>query len=154
MSSQELPKPGESLAEFVRRRREELGYSQRELASLAGTHLQTIGKIEGNQTSRLNAKTLTGLSRTFKIPVDYLDAVARGVSLESVQQIKICSNCWSSGSEADPIWLDRRSKYCFMCGGMLRSQCSRCGKSIESLKYRFCPYCGQPYQESWNPPSK
>lgn len=148
MSGTELPKPGESLAEYVKRRREELGYSQRQLASLSGTHIQTIGKIEGKDTTRLNAKTLTGLSRTFKIPVDYLDAVARGVPIETVQQIKICPSCWSGGSEADPIWLDRRSKYCFICGTELRSQCSRCGKAIESLKYRFCPYCGQPYKES------
>jgi transcriptional regulator with XRE-family HTH domain len=154
MSGTELPKPGESLAEFVRRRREELSYSQRELAEQAGIHIQTIGKIEGKDTTRLNAKTLTGLSRIFKIPADYLEAVAKGIPIHALQQIKICPNCWSGGSEADPIWLDRRSKYCFMCGGILRSQCSRCAKPIESLKYRFCPYCGQPYQKSWNPKSK
>ena len=47
------PQPQESLAEYIRRVRIELGLSQRELAEGAGIHLQSVGKLERGKTSKL-----------------------------------------------------------------------------------------------------
>jgi len=114
-----LPKNGESLAEYLRRVRASLKLSQGEMAKKAGVHIQSLGKIESGKTTRLSSKTRMGLARVLGIPEDYLDAVCRGVPLTEVQALKICPKCWTPGTEAESIWLDRRSKYCFICGSSL-----------------------------------
>ncbi len=148
-----LPQNGESLAEYLRRVRTSLKLSQGEMARKAGIHIQSLGKIELGKTTRLSRKTKSGLARVLGISEDYLDAVCRGVPVTEGKQLKICPKCWTPGTEADPVWLDRRSKYCFICGTPLRDRCSRCHEPIPSLKFRFCGYCGQPYQEPGNPGS-
>ena len=142
-----LPQNGESLAEYLRRVRTSLKLSQGEMAQKASLHIQSLGKIESGKTNRLSSKTKSGLARVLGIPEDYLDAVCRGVSVTEVQQLKICPKCWTPGTEAESIWLDRWSKYCFICGTALRERCTRCNEGIMSLKFRFCPYCGQPYKD-------
>ncbi|MBV9389376.1 MAG: zinc ribbon domain-containing protein [Chroococcidiopsidaceae cyanobacterium CP_BM_ER_R8_30] len=120
--------------------------SQGELAKKAGIHLQSLGKIELGKTARLSTKTTTGLSRALQIPQEYLEAVCKGVSVASVQQMKICPHCWVPGTEAEAIWLNPRSKYCFACGMKLSARCLSCNGPILSLKFRFCPLCGVPYK--------
>jgi len=142
-----LPKNGESLAEYLRRVRAGLKLSQGEMAKKAGVHIQSLGKIESGKTTRLSSKTKSGLARVLGIPEDYLDAVCRGVPLTEVQALKICPKCWTPGTEAESIWLDRRSKYCFICGSSLGDRCSSCHEPILSLKFKFCPHCGQPYKD-------
>lgn len=144
---QQLPQPDESLAQYVRRRREELHLSQSEMAQMADIHVQSLGKIEGGKITRLNAKSKNGLSRVLGVSQDYLNAICKGVPLANVQTLKLCPKCWNPGTQADPIWLDKRSKYCFICGTLLRDRCTRCNEPIMSLKFRFCPYCGQPYKD-------
>ncbi|MGB5974025.1 MAG: zinc ribbon domain-containing protein [Nodosilinea sp.] len=39
-----------------------------------------------------------------------------------------------------------RSKHCFACGSELQDSCSGCHKPIDSLKFRFCLYCGKSYK--------
>ncbi|ACK73970.1 transcriptional regulator, XRE family (plasmid) [Gloeothece citriformis PCC 7424] len=144
------PQDGESLAQYLRRVRTSLKMSQGEMATKAGLHIQSLGKIEAGKTTRLNGKTKAGLSRALGIPEDYLDALCRGVPVTSVQHLKICPQCWSPGSSAEPIWLDPRSKYCFICGTSLIDRCPSCQELIPSLKFRFCGYCGQPYKKISN----
>lgn len=141
-----LPAQGEKLTEYVRRVRTALGMSQAELAQKAGIHLQSVGKIEKGLTTRLNSKSLTGLSRALQISEEYLEAVCRGVPVAAVQQLKICPNCWIPGTQAELMWLNPRSLFCFACGTQLRDRCASCNEPIVSIKFRFCPYCGSSYK--------
>lgn len=142
-----LPLSGETLAQYLRRRRIGLKMSQEQLSQRVGIHAQSLGKIESGKTTKLSSKTKTGLSRVLEVSEDTLDAVCRGVPVTEAQNLRICPECWIPGTEADPIWLDSRSKYCFICGTLLRDRCLRCDEPIPSLKFRFCGYCGQPYKE-------
>ncbi|HEY9625907.1 MAG TPA: zinc ribbon domain-containing protein [Coleofasciculaceae cyanobacterium] len=137
------PTPDETLAAYVRRVRTELSLSQKELAEKAGLHLQSVGKIERGQTSRLNRKPKEGLARALSIPVDYLDATTKGVSVPAITALKICPRCWTPGTLPDVLWTHVRAKYCFACGDALRDRCMSCEKPITSFEFRFCPYCGQ-----------
>jgi transcriptional regulator with XRE-family HTH domain len=140
------PADGETLAQYLRRVRTSLKLSQSDMAARAGIHIQSLGKIESGKTTRLNAKTKAGLSRVLGVPEHYLDAVCRGMSVRQIQALKICPRCWKPGTQAEPIWLEWRSKYCFICGHLLRDRCRQCNEPIMSLNFRFCPYCGQPYK--------
>jgi transcriptional regulator with XRE-family HTH domain len=142
-----IPQANESLGDYIRRLRTNLGLSQQEMAEKADIHVQSVGKIESGKTTRLNSKTKVGLVRVLGIAQEYLDAVCRGVPVVEVQKIKMCPKCWTPNSDAEIIWLDRRSKYCFLCGGLLRDRCGSCGEAILSLKFRFCPYCGASYKQ-------
>ena len=146
-----LPQEGETLAKYVRRIRKQLKLSQGELAQRAGLHSQSIGKIELGKTERLNSKTLTSLAKTLAIPEDYLIAVCRGVAVSETESLKLCFDCWQPGSEAEAYWLDRRSRFCFLCGTGLSDRCLSCDAPIQSLKFRFCPFCGQSYKKSAKP---
>ncbi|WNN92037.1 zinc ribbon domain-containing protein [Gloeocapsopsis dulcis] len=46
------------------------------------------------------------------------------------------------------MWLNPRSKYCFSCGTQLRERCVSCNEPIKSIKFRFCPYCGNAYKSA------
>jgi len=147
LSEQNLaPTPEETLAAYVRRVRIRLGLSQKELAEKAGIHLQSVGKIERGQTTRLNQKPKSGLAYALGIPAEYLDAVCKGVSVEAIASLKFCPTCWVPGTPPDPMWTSIRSKYCFACGYLLRDRCSSCNEPIVSLKFKFCPYCGKAYK--------
>lgn len=143
-----LPLSGETLADYVRRMRTALGMSQAELAQRAGMHLQSIGKIELGKTTRLNSKSLTGLSNSLQVLAEYLSAVCKGVPVAAVQHLKICPRCWTPGNQAELIWLNPRSKYCFVCGTQLCDRCSQCNEPITSIKFRFCPFCGNAYKSN------
>jgi DNA-binding XRE family transcriptional regulator len=136
----------ETLADYVRRIRTSLGFSQRELAERAGIHLQSVGKIERGQTTRLNQKPKNGLAYALGIPVEYLDAVCKGVAVETIATLKFCPHCWVPGSPADPMWTYPRAKYCCICGSQLRDRCGNCNEVVASLKFRFCPHCGKAYK--------
>lgn len=140
------PKPGESLAEYIRRLRLRLSLNQKELAAKAGIHLQSIGKMERGKTTRLNHKTKNGLAYALGVPAEYFEAVCRGIPVEAKAALKFCPSCWVPGTAPDPLWMYLRAKYCFACSTELRSHCSRCNEPILSLKHRFCPYCGQSYK--------
>ena len=140
------PNLDESLAHYVRRLRERLGLSQKELAEKAGIHQQSIGKIERGQTSRLKQKPKIGLATALNVPIEYLDAVCKGVAVEPIATLKFCPHCWVPGTSADPMWTHPRAKYCFACGSLLHDQCGNCNEAIVSLQFRFCPYCGKAYK--------
>lgn len=142
---EEMPRSAEGLGSYVRRQRERLGVSQKELATKAGIHPQSIGKIESNQTATLKSKTRQGLALALAIPSEYLEAACKGQTVEQIGTLKFCPHCWVPGTVPEPIWLQPRSAYCFLCGSALRSECSGCGTPITSLKHRFCPYCGARY---------
>lgn len=122
--------------------------SQKELAERAGVHLQSVGKIERGQTTRLKQAPKSGLAHALGIPVEYLDAVCKGVAVDAIAALKFCPNCWSPGTPPDPMWTHPRSKYCFACGSQLRDRCGNCSEPIASLKFRFCPYCGNSYKNT------
>ncbi|BAY33828.1 XRE family transcriptional regulator (plasmid) [Nostoc carneum NIES-2107] len=143
-----LPTGEEGLANYVQRLRGHLCLTQKELSFKAGIHIQTIRKIEGGQTSRLNQKAKGGLASALGIPPEYLDAAAKKVSPETITSLKFCPKCWTPGTTPDPMWTDFRSKYCFACGTALRNRCSRCNEPIMSLKFKFCPYCGANYKQN------
>ena len=139
--------PQESLADYVRRVRTELGMSQKELAERAGVHLQSVGKIERGQTTRLKQKPKSGLASALGIPSDYLDAVCRGIAVETIASLKICPRCWTPGASPDPMWTNVRAKHCYVCGSELHDRCANCKELIPSFKFKFCPYCGKTYKE-------
>lgn len=148
------PNPNETLAAYVRRVCTELGLSQKGLAEKAGIHLQSVGKIERTQTTRLNQKPKSSLAYALGIPVEYLDAVCKGVAVEAIASLKFCPTCWVPGTPPDPMWTSIRSKYCFACGSELCDRCKSCNEPIASLKFRFCPYCGKGYKAVLEPVSK
>jgi DNA-binding XRE family transcriptional regulator len=143
-----LPTGEEGLANYVQRLRGHLSLTQKELSFKAGIHIQTIRKIEGGQTSRLNQKAKGGLASALGIPPEYLDAAAKKVSPEIITTLKFCPKCWTPGTTPDQMWTDLRSKYCFACGTALRNCCVSCNEPIMSLKFKFCPYCGANYKQN------
>ena len=142
------PNPSENLANYIKRLRNSLDLSQQELADKAGLHLQSIGKIERGKTNRLSAKAKRGLAYALSIPTEYLTAAIKGAPVISVKTIKICPQCWSAGTEPEPIWRELRSRYCFMCGTQLRDRCPNCQEFITSFTHRFCPFCGTNYKRT------
>jgi DNA-binding XRE family transcriptional regulator len=142
------PAPQESLAQYIRRIRTALGLSQRDLAERAGLHLQSVGKLERGKTAKLNRKTQSRLAQALQLPVEYLEAMSRGLAVEPAAVIKFCPPCWIPGTSPEPIWTHPRAKHCFLCGTALCSRCSQCQSSILSLSHRFCPYCGKAYKPS------
>ena len=147
------PNSGESLANYVQRLRTSLGLSQKELATNADIHLQSLGKVERGQTAKLNRKTQNGLAYALGVPVEYLEAVCKGVSVDAPAALKFCPHCWTPGTIPESMWMDVRAKYCFVCGTQLRNRCASCNEPISSLKHRFCPYCGQAYKPTQSQPS-
>ena len=140
------PNSGENLAAYVKRIRLFLGLNQRELATIAAIHLQSLGKIERGLTAKLSSHSKAGLASALQVPVEYLEAVSRGTSIESVSKLKFCPSCWTPGNPADPLWMDVRANFCFICGGKLGDRCTHCQQTISSLKHRFCPFCGTSYK--------
>lgn len=140
------PNSGENLAAYVKRIRLFLGLNQRELATIAAIHLQSLGKIERGLTAKLSSHSKAGLASALQVPVEYLEAVSRGTSIEPVSMLRFCPSCWTPGNPADPLWMDVRANFCFICGGKLCDRCSHCQQTISSLKHRFCPFCGSPYK--------
>jgi transcriptional regulator with XRE-family HTH domain len=57
-----FPKGMKPLADYVHRLRVKQNLTQKELSLKAQIHIQTIRKIEGGQTSRLNQKAKSGLA--------------------------------------------------------------------------------------------
>ncbi|HEY9850798.1 MAG TPA: zinc ribbon domain-containing protein [Leptolyngbyaceae cyanobacterium] len=144
--SEDLPGTDEKLGDYVRRMREVRRLSQDEVAKRAGIHPQSLGKVERGVTKRLNQKSLHSLALALGIPVEYLQGAAKGLPVMASQSLKFCPQCWQPGTTPDPMWTDVRSKFCFACGTPLRDRCSGCNEPIESLRFRFCPFCGTSYQ--------
>ncbi|MFN6558765.1 MAG: double zinc ribbon domain-containing protein [Nostoc sp. ChiSLP01] len=147
MDTLKLPRPQESLADYIKRIRISDGMTQFELAIAAGIHSRSIGKIERGLTTRLNRKTLRGLAGGLGIPQEYLEAVERGESVKGVNSIRFCPQCWTPGANPDPLWSQIRAKFCYLCGMQLQTSCTHCGELVVSLKYKFCPMCGKSYKE-------
>ncbi|MBW4511488.1 MAG: zinc ribbon domain-containing protein [Scytonematopsis contorta HA4267-MV1] len=141
------PSQSETLGRYIQRIREALSLTQLELSIKAGIHVQTIRKIESGATSRLSQKGKSGLAAALQLPQEYLDAVTKQTSVEVVSALKFCPRCWVPGTTLDPMWTSLRSKYCFACGTTLRDRCGSCNEPIMSLKFRFCPYCGESYKQ-------
>ncbi len=148
MLTSTAPQLDESFAGYIRRIRQQLSMSQKALADKAGIHLHSLGKIEREQTTRLNQKTLRGLAYALEIPAAYLEAVTKGIPLSVTTSVKFCPICWIPGTAPDSMWTDARAKFCFACGTALRHQCLSCSRPVVSLKFRFCPYCGNSYKMS------
>ncbi|WP_059000182.1 double zinc ribbon domain-containing protein [Leptolyngbya sp. NIES-2104] len=146
LNSELAPNPQESLADYVRRVRISLSLSQKDLAERAGIHLQSVGKIERGQTTRLKHKAKKGLAHALGISIEYLDAVCKGVTIDVIETLKFCPQCWTPGSLPDPIWTSVRAKYCYVCGTQLCDRCLNCSERILSPKFKFCPFCGKTYK--------
>ncbi|UJB69044.1 zinc ribbon domain-containing protein [Acaryochloris sp. 'Moss Beach'] len=112
----------------------------------AGMHVQSLGKLERGKTSKLNRKTINGLSYALQVPGEYLDSVCKGASIDTVNAVKFCPKCWVPGTPPDALWTNVRAKFCFECGERLRNRCDSCNELITSRKHRFCPFCGQTYK--------
>jgi transcriptional regulator with XRE-family HTH domain len=141
-----LPADGETLSSYIKRLRQQLHFSQQELANRAGIHLQSLGKLERGTRQRLNQKTKTGLANVLDIPIEYLEAVSQGKTIDSLESKKFCPDCWIAGTPPDVIWTLHRARYCLICGAALRKNCLSCGEPITSFKHKYCPHCGTPYK--------
>jgi DNA-binding XRE family transcriptional regulator len=148
LETQPAPHPQETLADYIQRVRIHLGLSQRALAERAGIHLQSVGKLERGKTAKLNRKTQSGLAYALQIPIEYLEAVERGLDIALTPTLKFCPQCWTPGTPPEPVWTDYRAKYCCFCSTALRHRCHQCQEPIVSLKHRFCPHCGNAYKSS------
>ncbi|MEG4812590.1 hypothetical protein QUA82_34130 [Microcoleus sp. F8-D3] len=84
-----------------------------------------MGKIEREQTTRLNQKTLRGLAYALEIPAAYLEAVTKGIPLSVTTSVKFCPICWIPGTAPESMWTDARAKFCFACGTALRQSVSQ-----------------------------
>lgn len=146
MNTRYTPQQGECLAAYVKRIRDANKMTQSDVATRAGIHLHSLGKIERGITTRLNIKTRRGLAIALSIPEEYLESVCKGETVETTTHISFCPQCWQPGTPTDPIWNDPRAKFCFICGTALRSRCTNCGYFITSFKYVFCPICGFAYK--------
>ena len=107
------PQPQESLENYIKRLRTRLSMSQQQLATAAGIHGQSLGKLERGKTLRLNQKTKKGLAIALNIPEEYLDAVVCGLPVEGVQKKQYCPRCWKGGTNPDPAWTLPRAKHCY-----------------------------------------
>jgi DNA-binding XRE family transcriptional regulator len=154
LETDKVPAPGESLAEFVRRLRIGQGLNQKELATKAGIHLQSLGKMERGKTAKLNHKTKNGLAYALGVPTEYLEATSKGISVEGMSTLQFCPQCWLPGTAPDPLWMSTRAKFCFACGNELSCRCRSCNELILSLKHRFCPFCGTAYKSTQNKKEK
>ncbi len=154
LESSPPPNPDEALADYVKRVRASLGLTQKELATKAGVHLQSLGKIERGITTKLNRHSRNGLAYALQIPVEYLEAMSRGTPIPTSTSLKFCPHCWVPGTPPESIWMEVRAKYCFLCGCQLQQRCRQCQEPITSLKHRFCPYCGTAYKLEPKPKSK
>ncbi|MFL9458295.1 transcriptional regulator [Tolypothrix bouteillei VB521301_2] len=122
MNTLETPQPENSLACYIKRINVlNNNMTQCDVATRAGIHLHSLGKIERGITQSLNTKTRRGLSIALSIPEEYLESVCKGETVETTTHISFCPQCWQPGTPTDPIWNDPRAKFCFICGTALRS---------------------------------
>lgn len=140
------PTPGESLGTYVQRLRRERGLTQKAVATRAGIHSQSFGKLERDRTGKLNRKTKRGLAYALGISEAYLEAACKGTGVETPQALQFCPECWVPGTPPHSLWMHLQARYCLFCGTTLRARCVSCEEPIASLKHRFCPYCGTPYK--------
>jgi DNA-binding XRE family transcriptional regulator len=147
IDSAKTPKPNETIGEYIRRLREDANISQLQLASTAGIHIQSLGKLERGKSNRLNSKTKKGLAIALNIPEEYLEAVILGKTVEGIQKKQFCPLCWKGGTTVDPVWTLPRAKYCLLCGHSLQNSCPKCQQLLTSFQHKFCPYCGTSYQQ-------
>lgn len=148
MDSKKAPQPDEKLDSYIRRLRKDAQISQQQLATTAGIHLQSLGKLERGKTTKLNQKTKTGLAAALSIPIEFLDAICSGQPVAQIETRKFCPQCWTPGTEPDSVWTLYRANFCLLCGTKLRTHCPSCGEPLTSFKHKFCPNCGTPYQAS------
>jgi DNA-binding XRE family transcriptional regulator len=145
--TEKLPQPSETLDSYIKRLRLLLHLSQQELATKAGIHLQSLGKLERGGRQRLNQKTIKGLAIALDIPSEYLEAVSQGRGIETSIIKKFCPNCWIPGTQPDQTWTLSRANNCLMCGTSLQKSCTDCGEPFTSFKHKFCSNCGIPYKQ-------
>jgi transcriptional regulator with XRE-family HTH domain len=124
LDPKKAPQPDETLDNYIRRLRKEAQISQQQLATAAGIHLQSLGKLERGKTSKLNQKTKTGLAAALSIPIEYLEAICSGLPVSHIETRKFCPQCWIPGTEPDSVWTLYRAKYCLLCGTVLRTHCT------------------------------
>ena len=86
-----------------------LGLNQKELAAIAGIHLQSVGKIERGLTTKLSSHSKSGLANALQVPVEYLEAVCHGTPIVAVSQLKFCAPCWTPGTPPAPLWMEVRA---------------------------------------------
>ena len=56
LQSSKSPNANETVGDYVKRMRLMLGLNQKELAAIAGIHLQSVGKIERGLTTKLSSR--------------------------------------------------------------------------------------------------
>ncbi|MFB2836417.1 helix-turn-helix domain-containing protein [Floridanema evergladense] len=147
MTTAKAPQPDETLDNYIRRLRNGMKLSQQQVATAAGIHLQSLGKLERGKTNRLNQKTKKGLAVALSIPEEYLDAVCSGLPVEEVHKKQFCPACWIPGTPPDPAWTLPRAKHCLFCGRQLSDDCHNCHAPIASFAHKFCPNCGTAYAD-------
>jgi transcriptional regulator with XRE-family HTH domain len=123
-----------------------IGKNIAELATKAGIHLQSLGKLERGGRQRLNQKTKKGLAIALDIPSEYLEAVSQGRGIEASIIKKFCPNCWIPGTQPEQTWTLSRANNCLMCGTSLQKSCTGCDEPFTSFKHKFCSNCGIPYK--------
>ncbi|MBW4465543.1 MAG: helix-turn-helix domain-containing protein [Pegethrix bostrychoides GSE-TBD4-15B] len=141
-----LPKD-ELLKDYIKRIRELKGLTRLKLAKLAAVHVSTIARIESGSTGaeKPRREVQERICKALQIPVEYMQASAKGQSVSHPQTNKVCLSCWVPGSSPDIRWSEVDARFCLKCGAGLRDQCERCKEPI-LLRGRFCPGCGSSYK--------
>ncbi|MBW4465101.1 MAG: helix-turn-helix domain-containing protein [Pegethrix bostrychoides GSE-TBD4-15B] len=140
-----LPKD-ESLKDYIKRIRELKGMTRLKLSKLSAVHVSTIARIENGSTGseKPRREVQERICKALQIPVEYMQASAKGESVIKPQTNKVCQKCWIPGSSPDIRWSELDAKFCLKCGDALRQECGRCKEPI-LLRGRFCPGCGEKY---------
>jgi transcriptional regulator with XRE-family HTH domain len=141
-----LTPQGETIGEYVKKVREIRGLSKAELARQAKVDFSTVSRIESGETAgkKMKIAVLSRFSSVLQIPIEYLQAAARGEHVEIDQTNNVCTKCWNPGSAPDIRWSMVDAKFCLRCGTQLINKCTECKEPIW-LKARFCPQCGKKY---------
>jgi transcriptional regulator with XRE-family HTH domain len=150
---EEIRHTNQELIEFIRKRREELGLTQAELAKRAGIGQPYISKIESGAIRSPSHATIQALSLALGMGSDGL--MDETWCIPGYAEIGYCPNFKCPGSNYAEImsasyWKpyktsledeEGRIEFCVYCGTKLLTECENCGRKIKQF-YQHCPGCG------------
>jgi transcriptional regulator with XRE-family HTH domain len=161
----EINKINQSFVELIKKRREELGLTQAQLAECAGIGQPYVSKIESGTIKSPSLSTIKSLAEALEIDVEDLWDTAS--YFPDDVEIGYCTNEDCPGAE----WVQNGNyidwtpyktalrddegliEFCFHCGKKLLRECANCGRTMKRV-YQYCPGCGcelLPTYRKWSP---
>ena len=149
----ELSHINQDLSDAVKKRREELGLTQAEVANRAGIGQPYISKIERGIIKSPSSSTIEALAKALEMDVDTLWWTMSAEPDDG--EVGYCPKFECPGSnyyeDIDPLsWEpyktsledeEGRIAFCVHCGTSLLAECQNCGRKMRRF-YHYCPGCG------------